>query len=152
MKKIYSTLLAVVLLQFSAAWGQVTFPYVIQKSGSIGMSVYGEADFNQDGFKDLATSSLFNCVFIFSGKDFSLLDSVALIRSDADNYALTSIDSDSDGFPDLVVADNGGVRVYSVKKKTTLFYKGLYRYISCLNNISDLNGDGVEDILAGWGF
>jgi len=145
----YSTLLAVVFLQFTAAWGQATFPYIIEKSGSIGMSVYGEADFDQDGFNDLATTGINNYAYIFSGKDFSLLKALPLSQHDGENYALTSIDTDLDGFPDLVVPDEGGVMVYSVKKESAVFYKPFLEHATAVYRIEDLNGDSVEDILLG---
>lgn len=133
---------------------EIAFPYIIDGRGSLGMCVYGEADFNQDGYRDLAVTNLAGTVLIYSGKDFSKLDSFQFDITDGDNFALTSIDSDLDGYPDLVVPARDAIvghfiEVLSGKDGSILFKSKVASSIASLSKISDLNGDGVEEILVG---
>src|SRR4030067_1747619 len=94
----------ILILTCSSAFSQVSFPYVIEGRGSLGMCVYGEADFNQDGYRDLVARMLGYMDFIYSGKGFALLDSIRTPAIEGDNYSITSLDANNDGIPDLVLA------------------------------------------------
>lgn len=164
MKKILIYVLLSLVGKFVVGHSQITFPHVIQGSEGLGICVHGEVDINQDGFNDLIATTLDmgpfigGKVFVYSGKDFSTMYTFSH-RLAGGNYGLTSIDANLDGFPDIVVPgmtygndDNYTefVKVYSGSDGSELYQADLAKLkISSVNSISDLNSDGIKDILVG---
>jgi len=148
---------------YSGATGALLRTFSGQTAGDeLGGAVAGAGDVNNDGYADLLVGAVYGGngrVYVYSGQSGVLL----YMHEGANTehifgYAVDGAgDVNRDGFADYMVGAPGQGRVYLYSGRTgTLMYsyRGSYQdpsdWFGCaLSGASDLNGDGVNDLVTG---
>ncbi len=148
---------------FSGVDGSLIYNYTGEDSGDyFGRSVSAAGDVNNDGYPDFIVGAPFHRywvdddagrIYVFSGKDGSTLYG---FNGDNDNHELGSAvsgmgDINNDGYDDFAAGAPGRyIRTYSGIDGSTLYtiYRGNNFGVS-LDDIGDIDGDGVSELLVG---
>jgi uncharacterized repeat protein (TIGR01451 family) len=109
------------------------------------------ADFNLDGFPDLAAASGREGFEILLGKEGGTFDQLSANPTfPPDVRALATGDFQNDGNPDLLISHYGGISLLAGNGDGTFAEPVLFDRIrgSYQLTVMDVNGDGLEDIVA----
>lgn len=164
--------LVLVLIAAAAVTAVAASQFFVEPEVEVLATLYGEdpntafgwvaedlGDINGDGISDLITSDPFlggGKIYVYSGADFTLLNSAADVGSGLFGYSATLAgDVNADGVPDYVAGGPGGsgiAIVYSGADHTVIRqWTGQEgeSFGASVAGAGDVNGDGYGDILVG---